>query len=169
MPKTSKQLTQPELQPQPPQMPSARMEIKKPKAPKRLWLLSGVLVLVLIVIIAAAWQASKSSPSTKTTTQATQLAGGQVQATHDMDHVLSVEPAQPTHDMDHTLQASSYHANHPGGAGPQPGTVKCVLPQVRPSTLGVTNVHTWCPPLGYHANYPGGAGPQPGAAQSLLT
>ncbi len=66
-------------------------------------------------------------------------------------------------------QASSYHANYPGGAGPQPGTVKCVLPQVRPSTLGVTTVHTWCPPLGYHANYPGGAGPQPGAAQSLLT
>ncbi len=38
-----------------------------------------------------------------------------------------------------------------------------------PSTLGVTTVHTWCPPPGYHENYPGGAGLQPGAAQSLPT
>jgi Tfp pilus assembly protein PilN len=92
MPKPSQQLTQPELQPQPPQMPSARMEAKKPKSPQRLWLLTGVLVLLLIVMVAAAWQASKSSPSTKTTPQATQLASGPAQATHDMDHVLTVGP-----------------------------------------------------------------------------
>ena len=99
MPKT----TQPELQPQPPQMPSARMETTKPKSQKRLWLLTGVLVLALIVGVVVASQASKSSQSTKTTTQATQLAGGQAQATHDMDHVLTVDPAVPTHDMDHVL------------------------------------------------------------------
>ena len=99
----SKQLTQPELQPQPPHMPSARMETKKPKSHKRLWLLAGVLVLLLLVIVAAASQASKSSQSTKTTTQATQLLRGQAQATHDMDHVLTVDPAQPTHDIDHVL------------------------------------------------------------------
>ncbi len=92
MPKPSKQLTQPDLQPQPPHMPSARMETKKPKSPQRLWLLTGVLVLLLIVIVAAAWQASKSGQSTKTTTQATQLAGGPAQPTHDMDHVLTVGP-----------------------------------------------------------------------------
>jgi hypothetical protein len=101
MPKTSQQLTQLELQPQPPQLPSARMETKKPKSPQRLWLLAGVLVLLLIVIVVAASQTSKSSQSTKTTTQAMQLAGGP--ATHDMDHVLTVEPAQATHDMDHVL------------------------------------------------------------------
>ncbi len=66
-------------------------------------------------------------------------------------------------------QASSYHANYPGGAGPQHGAVKYVPPKVRPRTLGVTTVHTWCPPLGYHANYPGGAGPQHGAAQYIPT
>jgi hypothetical protein len=66
-----------------------------------------------------------------------------------------------------STQASSYHANYPGGAGPQHGAVKCVPPKVQPSTLGVTTVLTWCPPLGYHANYPGGAGPQHGAAQSI--
>ena len=103
MPKPSKQLTQPDLQPQPPHMPSVRMETKKPKSQKRLWLLTGVLVLLLIVSVAAASQASKSSQSTKTTTQATQLAGGPAQATHDMDHVLTVDPVQPTHDMDHVL------------------------------------------------------------------
>jgi Tfp pilus assembly protein PilN len=103
MPKTTQQRTQPELQPQPPQLPSTRMETKKPKSPQRLWLLTGVLVLVLIVIVAAAWQASKSSQSTKTTPQAAQLAGGPVQATHDMDHVLTLDPVQPTHDMDHVL------------------------------------------------------------------
>jgi Tfp pilus assembly protein PilN len=92
MPNTSQQLTQPELQPQPPQLPSARMETKKPKAQKCLWLLTGVLVLLLIVMVAAAWQASKSSQTTKTTPQAMQLAGGPAQATHDMDHVLTVGP-----------------------------------------------------------------------------
>jgi hypothetical protein len=137
MPKTTKQLTQPELQPQPPHMPSTRMETKKSKSPQRLWLLTGVLVLLFIVLVAAASQASKSSQSTKTTAQA--------------------------------AQTSSYHANYPGGAGPQPSAMKCVPPQVRPGTPGVTTLHTWCPPLGYHANYPGGAGPQHGATQSLPT
>ena len=103
MPKTSKQLTRPEMHPQPPQMPSPRMETKKPKSHKRLWLLTGILVLVLIMMAAAAWQASKSNQSTKTATQASQLAGGPVQVTHDMDHTLTVDPVQPTHDMDHTL------------------------------------------------------------------
>ena len=103
MPKPSQQLTQSDLQPQSSQLPSARIETKKPKAHKRLWLVTGVLVLLLLVIAAAAWQASKSSQSTKTTTQATQLAGGPAQATHDMDHVLTIDPAQPTHDMDHVL------------------------------------------------------------------
>ena len=88
MPKT----TQPELQPQPPQMASPRMETKKPKSQKRLWLLTGVLVLALIMIGTAALQASKSSQSTKTSTQAAQLAGGPVQVTHDMDHVLTGNP-----------------------------------------------------------------------------
>jgi hypothetical protein len=91
MPKTSQQRAQSKLEPQPSQMPSARMETRKPKPPKRLWLLISVLVLLLIVSVAA-WQASKSSQSTKNTTQATQLAGGQVQPTHDMDHVLTVDP-----------------------------------------------------------------------------
>ena len=103
MPKTTKQRTPPELHPQPPQRPSPRMETKKPKSQKRLWLLTGVLVLGLIVIVVAASQASKSSQSTKTTTQATQLSVDQPLATHDMDHVLTVDPAPPTHDMDHTL------------------------------------------------------------------
>ena len=88
MPKTSQQPTQPELQSQP---QSPRMETKKPTLQIRFWLLTGLLVLVLITSVAA-WQASKSGPSTKNTTQATQLAGGQVQATHDMDHVLSPGP-----------------------------------------------------------------------------
>ncbi len=88
MPKIPNQLTTPELQPQPPQAPSPRMETQKLKSHNRLWLLTGVLVLVLIVIVVAASQASKSSQSTKTTTQAAQL---------------PVDPAQPTHDMDHTL------------------------------------------------------------------
>ena len=73
MPETTKQLTQPEFQPQPPQIPAPRMETKKPKTHKRLWLLIGVLVLVLILISVAASQASKSSQSTKTPTQAAQL------------------------------------------------------------------------------------------------
>ncbi len=77
MPEITKQPTKPELQPQPPQMPSPRMETKKPKSYKRLWLLTGVMVLVLIVIVAAASQASNSSQSTKTTTQAMQLPGDQ--------------------------------------------------------------------------------------------
>lgn len=50
MPKTTK----PELQPQPAQMPSPRMETEKPKSQKRLWLLTGVLVLALIMIGATA-------------------------------------------------------------------------------------------------------------------
>ena len=91
MPKTSQQRTQPELQPQPPQMPSSRMETKKTTLHIRFWLLTGILVLVLIASVAV-WQASKSSPSTKTTTPATQLAGGPAQVTHDMDHVLSPDP-----------------------------------------------------------------------------
>ena len=98
MPKTSQQRTQP----QPPQMPSPRMETKKPTLHISFWLLTGILVLVLIASVAA-WQASKSSQSTKITTQATRLAGGPSQATHDMDHVLTVAPAQATHDMDHNL------------------------------------------------------------------
>ena len=102
MPKPSQQLTQPELHPQTPQTLSGRMETTKPKSQKRLWLLTGVLVLLLIVSVAA-WQAGKSSQSTKTTTQATQLAGSSVQTTHDMDHVLTVGPVQATHDMDHVL------------------------------------------------------------------
>ena len=63
MPKTTKQRTPPEFHPQPPQRPSPRMETKKPTSPTRLWLLTGVLVLVLIVSVVAASQASKSSPS----------------------------------------------------------------------------------------------------------
>ena len=102
MPKASQQRTQPELQPQPSQMPSARMETKKSKLPQRLWLVTGVLVLALMVIVVA-WQVSKSNQSTKTTTQATQLAWGPAQATRDMDHVLTVDPVQPTRDMDHVL------------------------------------------------------------------
>ena len=103
MPETTKQRTQPEVQPQPPHMPSTRMETRKPKSPQRLWLVTGVLILLLIVLVAASLQASKSSQSTKITTQATQLAGGPVQPTHDMDHTLTVNPVQPTHDMDHVL------------------------------------------------------------------
>jgi hypothetical protein len=108
MPKTTK----PELQPQPPQMLSPRMETKKPKSHKRLWLLTGVLVLALIMIGATVLQASKSSQSTKTTTQAAQLAGGPAQATHDMDHSLTVDPAQPTHDMDHVLTVDPAQPTH---------------------------------------------------------
>ena len=67
MPKTTKQRTPPELHPQPPQRPSPRMETKKPTSPTRLWLLTGVLVLVLIVSVVAASQASKSSPSMSST------------------------------------------------------------------------------------------------------
>jgi hypothetical protein len=69
------------------------METKKPKSPKRLWLVTGVLVLLLIVIGAVASQASKSSQSTKTTTQATQLAGGPAQPwylAHDTHEPLTV-------------------------------------------------------------------------------
>ena len=102
MPKTSQQRTSPELPPQPPQMPSLRMETKKPTLHIGFWLLTGLLVLVLIASVAA-WQASKSNSSTKTVSQATPLAGGPAQATHDMDHVLTNDPPQPTHDMDHTL------------------------------------------------------------------
>jgi hypothetical protein len=91
MPKTTKQLTQPELQPQP-HMPFTRTETKKPKSSQRLWLLTGVLILLLIVLVAVTSQASKSSQSTKSTTQA--------------------------------AQTSSYHANYPGGAGPQPGAAQ---------------------------------------------
>ncbi len=106
MPKTTKQRTQSELHPQPPQMPSSRMETQKPTSPKRLWLLTGVLVLVLIVIVAAASQASKSSQSTKTTTQTAQLAVAQAPSwylAHDTHEPLTADPAQVTHDMDHTL------------------------------------------------------------------
>ena len=109
MPKPSKQLTQPELQPQPPHMPSARMETKKPKSPQRLWLLTGVLVLLLIVIVAAASQASESSQSTKTTTQAAQRPVAQAPSwylAHDTDHVLTVAQAPSwylAHDTDHVL------------------------------------------------------------------
>ncbi len=99
MPKTTKH----ELQPQPLQMPSPRMETKKPKSHKRLWLLTGVLALVLVMIVVAASQASKSSQSTKTTIQAAQLTVNPAQPTHDMDHTLTVDPVQPTHDMDHNL------------------------------------------------------------------
>jgi hypothetical protein len=107
MPKT----TQPELQPQPPQMPSPRMETKKPKSQKRLWLLTGVLVLALIMIGTAALQASKSSQSTKTTTQAAHLRVDQTQSwylAHDTDYTLTADPAQPwylAHDTDYTLTA----------------------------------------------------------------
>jgi hypothetical protein len=103
MPKTSKQLFQPEFQPQPSQMPSPQMGSKKPTSAQRLWLLTGVLVLALVMIVVAASQASHSSQSTKTTPQTAQLAGGPAQATNDMVHTLIVEPVQPTHDMDHTL------------------------------------------------------------------
>jgi flagellar basal body-associated protein FliL len=123
MPKTSQQRTQSELHPQPSQMPSPQMETKKPKSYKRLWLLTGVLVLVLIVSVAAAWQVSKSSQLKKTTTQATQVnsyhanypegAGPQPGAvTHDMDHTLTVDPAQATHDMDHVLTIDPVQATH---------------------------------------------------------
>ena len=87
MPKTSQQRTQPEL----PQLPSPQMETKKPTLHIGFWLLAGILVLVLIASVAA-WQASKSSSSTKIPTQKTQLAGGQAQVTHDMDHTLSPGP-----------------------------------------------------------------------------
>jgi hypothetical protein len=66
-------------------------------------------------------------------------------------------------------QAISYHANYPGGAGPQLGAMKYVPPKVRLRTPGVTTVHSWYPPPEYHANYPGGAGSQHGAAQYILT
>jgi hypothetical protein len=111
MPKTPQQRTQSVLQPQPLQMPSARMETKKPKSPNRLWLLISVLVLLLIVSVAG-WQTSKSSQSSKNPTQATQLAGGQVQATHDMDHVLTNDPVQPTHDIDHVLTNDPVQPTH---------------------------------------------------------
>jgi hypothetical protein len=86
--KTNKQLTQPELPPQLSQMPSPRMEIKKPKSQKRLWLLTGILVMVFIVIVVAVSQASKSSQSTKTLTQSWYLA-------HDTHEPLTVGQAQP--------------------------------------------------------------------------
>jgi Tfp pilus assembly protein PilN len=107
MPKTTK----PELQPQPPQMLSPRMETKKPKSHKRLWLLTGVLVLALIMIGATVLQASKSSRSTKTTTQAAQLPADQAQPwylAHDTDYTLTADQAQPwylAHDTDYTLTA----------------------------------------------------------------
>jgi hypothetical protein len=96
MPKTPKQLTQPELPLQLPQMPSQRMETKKPQSPKRLWLLTGVLVLMLIVIVAVASQASKSSQSTKTPTQAAHPRVGQAQSwylAHDTHEPLTVAPS----------------------------------------------------------------------------
>jgi flagellar basal body-associated protein FliL len=100
MPKTTK----PELQPQPSQMPSQQMDTKKPKSHKRLWLSTGVImVLVLIMIFVVASQASNSSQSTKTTIHTAQLSVNPAQPTHDMDHTLTVDPAQPTHDMDHVL------------------------------------------------------------------
>ena len=55
MPETIQQQTQPESQPQPPQMPSPHMETKKPKLHIGFWLLTGILVLVLIASVAA-WQ-----------------------------------------------------------------------------------------------------------------
>ncbi len=121
MPKTSKQLTQPELQPQPPQMPSGRMETQKPKSHNRLWLLTGVMVLLLIVGVmvlllivfaAAAWQVSNSSQSTKRTTSATQLPVDQPLATHDMDHSLKVDQPLATHDMDHSLTVDLAPVTH---------------------------------------------------------
>jgi len=82
------------------------METKKPKSHKRLWLLTGVMVLALIVIVVAASQASNSSQSTKTTTQAAHLRVDQAQSwylAHDTHEPLTVDQAQVTHDMDHTL------------------------------------------------------------------
>jgi hypothetical protein len=111
MPKTSQQRTSPELQPQPQQMPISRVETKKPTLRIGFWLLTGLLVLVLIASVAA-WQASKSNSSTKTVSQATPLAGGPAQPTHDMDHDLTVDPPQPTHDMDHTLTADPPQPTH---------------------------------------------------------
>jgi hypothetical protein len=112
MSKLTEKRTKPELQLQPSQMPSPRMETQKPQSQKRLWLLTGVLVLALIVIGVAASQASKSSQSTKTTPQAMQLLVDQPQATHDMDHTLTVDPDQPTHDMDHTLTVDPAQPTH---------------------------------------------------------
>ena len=111
MPKISQQRTSPELPQQQPQMPSLRVETKKPTLRIGFWLLIGILVLVLIASLAA-WQASKSNSSTKTVSQATPLAGGPAQATHDMDHTLSVVPAQVTHDMDHNLTVVPVQATH---------------------------------------------------------
>ena len=111
MPKTSQQRTSPKLPQQPPQLPSPHMETRKPTLHIGFWLLTGILVLVLIASVAV-WQASKSSSSTKTISRATQLAGGQVRATHDMDHVLINYPAQPTHDMDHTLTVDPAQPTH---------------------------------------------------------
>jgi len=121
MPKTTKQLTQPELPPQLPKMPSARMAIKKPQSQKRLWLLTGVLVLVLIVIVAAASQASKSSQSTKTPTQAAHSRVGQAQSwylAHDTHEPLTVGQAQSwylaheTHEPLTVGQAQSWYLAH---------------------------------------------------------
>src|SRR6516162_8414451 len=87
MSKTNKQLTQTELPPQLSQMPSPQVATKKPKSRKRLWLLTGVLVLVFAVIVVAVLQASKSSQSTKTLTQSGYLA-------HDTHEPLTVGQAQ---------------------------------------------------------------------------
>ena len=105
-------LTEPELKSQPRQMPSQRMETKKPKSHKRLWLLTGVMVLVLIIVVVAAWQASKSSQSTKTTTQAAHLRVDQAQPwslAHDTHEPLTANQAQPwspVHDTHEPLTAN---------------------------------------------------------------
>jgi hypothetical protein len=111
MPKTSQQRTQPELPQQQPQVPSPLVESKKPTFRIGFGLLTGLLVLVLIASVAA-WQASKSSSSTKTVSQATPLVGGPAQATHDMDHNLTVDTSQATHDMDHNLAVDPVQATH---------------------------------------------------------
>ena len=95
--KTMKQLATSELHPQSPQMPSPRLEIKKPQSLTRLWLLTGILVLALIVVGVAALQASKTSPSTKTQTQAAQSRFGQAQPgylVHDTHEPLTVGQVQ---------------------------------------------------------------------------
>src|SRR5690348_15624270 len=111
MPEITKQSTKPELHRQPRQVPSPPMETQQPKSQKRLWLLTGILVLVLIVMVVAS-QAGKSSPSPKTTTQATQLQGAQAASWHDTDYTLTIDPAASWHDTDHSLTidpAASWH------------------------------------------------------------
>jgi hypothetical protein len=112
MPKTSKQLAKLELQPQPHQMPSLLVETQKPTSHKRLWLLTGVIVLVLIMSVVVITLASNSTQSTKTTIQATHLRVDPAQPMHDMDHTLTVDPSVSTHDMDHTLIVDPAQPTH---------------------------------------------------------